>query len=143
MLYFAFNTILVITIVLGNAIIYLLTWIKLRTQTRAIKQTVGRASAGLKASHKAAKSMTLFVVAFIVQWWALALAGAWVATGSMLPQEVIQTVVFFANIGGVLNLIVYILIQPSKSESGEASRVTSTVDISMISERGTGSQELQ
>ena len=143
MLYFAFNTVMVITIVLVNTILYLLTWLKVRTQTRAIKQTVGRASAGLKASQRAAKSMTLFVVAFIVQWTALAFAGAWSATGSILPQEVIMTVVFFSNIGGVLNLIVYILIRRSRPESEGPSRVTSTVDVSTIAERGTGSQALQ
>ena len=72
----------------------------------------------MRASHRAACAMSLFVAAFFVQWWAMALYGVWVMAGEV-PQPVFHFVTTFSNIGGGLNLVVYILIRRRKLSKGE------------------------
>ena len=76
--------------------------------------------------------MSLFVIAFIVQWWSLAFYGLWHLINKNIPQSVFQLLTTFANTGGFLNLIVYIIIRRRKSS--HAAEVSS----SSTSDRNTG-----
>lgn len=76
-------------------------------------------SASMRASHRAARAMSMFVAAFFVQWWAMALFGIWGMVTDDIPQPVFHFVTTFSNIGGVLNLIVYVLIRRKQLCKGE------------------------
>ena len=77
-------------------------------------------SARMRATHRAAKAMSLFVLAFVIQWWAMALFGAWqLATTKEVPQAIHHLVTTFSNIGGCLNLGVFFLIHRKRLSMGE------------------------
>lgn len=54
--------------------------------------------------------MTLFITVFTVQWWAVAVYGIWQIVTDDVPPLVYIFVVVFTNIGGCLNLVVYLSI---------------------------------
>lgn len=102
---------------------YIITWKRIHDQTEAIKQALGSMSASMRASHRAARAMTLFVVAFFIQWWAMALYGVWALVDEPVPQPVFHLVTTFSNIGGCLNLWVYLIIR--RKELGRGERLSS------------------
>ena len=57
--------------------------------------------------------MSLFVAAFLIQWWAMALYGISQLV-AIVPQALFQFVTTFSNVGGILNAIVYIIIRRRK-----------------------------
>jgi hypothetical protein len=56
----------------------------------------------VQLSHRAAKTMSLFVVAFFVQWLPMSLYGIWQLIDDV-PQLLFSFVTTFSNVGGILN----------------------------------------
>ena len=73
-----------------------------------------------KAARRAAKLMSLFVAAFFVQWWSTGLYGAW-ELFERAPDFLLHTCTIFPNIGGALNLGVYVLINRNRHVKGRRS----------------------
>ena len=113
-----FTTVPLLIILVMNIILYFLTWKRIRDETKKTRYTLGKKPANMQASHRAAKSMSLFVAAFFIQWWALALYGVW-ALVAIVPQVIIHLATIFSNIGGVLNLCVYVIIRRKNLTRGE------------------------
>ncbi|XP_076099867.1 uncharacterized protein LOC143069223 [Mytilus galloprovincialis] len=106
---FIFTTILLCFILISNIILYVMSLVRIYKETQAIKKTLGKSYKSLEASHRAAKTMSLFVTAFLVQWWAMAMYGIWQWVTDV-PQLLFNFVTTFSNIGGILNGIVFIII---------------------------------
>ena len=96
-----------------NIILYVLTWYRIRKEEPRFKDITGNDAKIIRASHRAARTMSLFVAAFLIQWWAMALYGIWQLV-DIVPQGLFQCVTTFSNVGGVLNAIVYIVIRRRK-----------------------------
>lgn len=131
-----FTTVPLLLILLMNTVLYILTWVKIREETMNIRIHEGTKPASMRASHRAAKAMSLFVAAFFVQWWAMALYGIWQLAADV-PQVIFHLVTTFSNLGGILNLIVYILIRRKSLSKGEK---ISTAD-GLSSKHSKGSRE--
>ena len=132
-----FTTVPLLLILVMNTILYILTWKRIRDETKSIRDTMDNAMpANMRASHRAAKAMSLFVAAFFVQWWAMALYGTWQLAGPV-PQVIFHFVTTFSNLGGILNLVVYIIIRRKSLMKGEK---VSTVD-GLSSKLSKGSRE--
>lgn len=114
-----FTTVPLLLVVVVNTILYFLTWKRIHDQTRSIKQSMTTMSANMRASHRAARAMSMFVAAFFIQWWAMALYGIWGLADEEIPQVLFHLVTTFSNIGGCLNLVVYILIRRKQLSKGE------------------------
>ena len=120
-----FTTVPLLLILVMNTILYILTWKRIRDETKSIRDTMNNhMPANMRASHRAAKAMSLFVFAFFIQWWAMALYGIWQLAGPV-PQVIFHFVTTFSNLGGILNLGVYIIIRRKSYVKGEK---LSTVD---------------
>ena len=113
-----FTTVPLFVVLIMNILLYTLTWQKIHSETRRIRKTLGSKPASVKAEHQAAKAMSLFVAAFFVQWWALSIYGIWALVGQV-PEEYFYLLITFDNLGGVFNLVVYILIRRKKLTQGE------------------------
>ncbi|KAK3092295.1 hypothetical protein FSP39_000918 [Pinctada imbricata] len=99
-----FSTIPQCTVILVISIIYTLTWCHIR------KAAIVATSLGndvTKKSTRAAKTMTLFVVVFVIQYWASGIYAVWQTVGEP-PIELMYPVIMFTNIGGLLNGVVYV-----------------------------------
>lgn len=114
-----FTTVPLLIILVLNTVLYILTWKRIREQTETVKQNFGTMSASMRASHRAAKAMSLFVVAFFIQWWAMAFYGFWQLIDENVPQPIHHLVTTFSNIGGCLNLGVYIILRRRQLQKGE------------------------
>ena len=91
-----------------NSVLYALTWLKIRSEIKVIRYSLDHYPRNRRTSSRVAKSMSLFVAAFFIQWWAAGLYGAWGLFGE--PHEVVtHASVIFSNIGGALNLCVFIM----------------------------------
>ncbi|XP_076099868.1 uncharacterized protein LOC143069224 [Mytilus galloprovincialis] len=113
--YIFFTTVPLLLVLVLNIGLYTLSWGRIYRETREIKDSLGKSSRALQASHKAAKTMSLFVTAFFIQWWALAVFGVCQLSGNV-PPLLLNLVTTFSNIGGLLNGIVFIFIVQRKSE---------------------------
>lgn len=118
-----FTTVPLLTVLVLNSVFYVLTWWRIYQEGKRLRDTIGENAAAIKASHKAAKNMSLFVTAFFVQWWALTVYGAW-QLASEVPQILFQAVTTFSNLGGVLNGIVFIIIKKRQSATDVEARAT-------------------
>ncbi|KAH3843457.1 uncharacterized protein LOC127876915 isoform X1 [Dreissena polymorpha] len=114
-----FTTVPLLLVLVMNVIFYVLTWKRIHEQCREIRQNLGKMSTAMRASHRAARAMSMFVAAFFVQWWAMALYGVWNLVVDVVPQPVHHMVTTFSNIGGILNLIVYCIIRKKQLSKGE------------------------
>jgi hypothetical protein len=95
-----------------NTTLYILIFKKLTTETNRLRKSIGTQTKSMTANHNAARSMSLFVLAFIIQWWAMAVNGVWAFVNpDGVPTAVFHFVTTFSNIGGILNLIVFIIIR--------------------------------
>lgn len=103
-----FTTVPLVLIVVVNSILYILTWLRIRKETKRLH--LGDSSQLISANFTAARNMSLFVLAFFIQWWAMSMFGIW-AYVAPVPQVVYHLVTTFSNIGGILNLIVYVIIR--------------------------------
>jgi len=119
-----FNFGLLILIFVCNVTLYVLTWWRVRKEEPTFKNQGNNEAKVIRASHRIAKNMSLFVGAFCVQWWALVMYGMWTLTSDNVPQELFQLVVIFVNTGGILNGIVSILIRRRKSSQQLVSDTT-------------------
>ncbi|XP_057308891.1 uncharacterized protein LOC130647151 [Hydractinia symbiolongicarpus] len=111
-----FTTVPLLLILTVNIIMYILTWYRIQKEEPKFKDVSGKDAHVVRASHRAAKTMSLFVAAFFIQWWAMALYGVWQLVADV-PQALFQFVTTFSNIGGILNGIVYVIIRRKKGEN--------------------------
>ncbi|XP_061173515.1 uncharacterized protein LOC133182677 [Saccostrea echinata] len=111
-----FVTVPITFILVVNVVLYILTWWKIHTESKRIKTMLGKEAQTVRASHRAAKLMSLFVAAFFIQWWALAIISVW-HNFAVVPQEFFTVVVVFTNLGGVLNGAVYIIIKRRRKQN--------------------------
>lgn len=110
-----FTTAPLLIILLINIVLYILTWQRIHVESKRLKDVLGKKARAARASHRAARTMSLFVTAFFVQWWAMALYGVWqLVDENLVPQALFQFVTTFSNVGGILNGIVYIIIRRRK-----------------------------
>ncbi|XP_033735885.1 uncharacterized protein LOC117324240 [Pecten maximus] len=106
-----FTTVPLLLVLVINVVLYVLTWYRIHTEVKRLKNTIGKRASTVRASHRVAKTMSLFVVAFFVQWWAMAIYGIWQLASLDVPQTLFHLVTTFSNIGGILNGIVYWIIR--------------------------------
>ena len=109
-----FTTIPLPIIVVANCVMYSLTFFKIRRQVKTIQETLGSMTSSQRAPIKAARAMSMFVLALICQWWAVAVHGVYrlfTESDEDIPMFLFFCAVIFSNTGGVLNLLVYILIR--------------------------------
>ena len=113
-----YYTTLPVIVVLGiNCILYTLTWWKIRTtepRFRAKNNAMSVATKVTRASHRAARNMTLFAVSFVVQWWSLPLYGIWELLYDQRNEVVRHITTTFVNLGGLLNFVVFLVIRRRK-----------------------------
>jgi len=115
-----FTTVTLLLVLVMNMVLYFLTWLQIRKESEQVKKSFGPMPASMRASHRAAKAMSLFVIAFFIQWWAMAFYGIWqLATDDIPPQVIFHFVTTFSNIGGCLNLAVFIIIHRQQLSKGE------------------------
>ena len=103
-----------------NTVLYTISWCKIYKETQEIKNSLGKSSRALRASHDAAKTMSLFVLAFFIQWWALTMFGIWQLIENA-PQLLFHFVTTFSNVGGILNGFVFIVILKRKQKKMDSS----------------------
>lgn len=115
-----FTTVPLLLVLMANTVLYILTWKRIHDQGEAVKKSLSGMSAAMRASHRAARAMSLFVAAFLIQWWAMGLYGIWaLVDDENVPQALFHLVTTFSNIGGCLNLAVYCLIRRRHLGQGE------------------------
>ncbi|XP_052761847.1 uncharacterized protein LOC128204473 [Mya arenaria] len=106
-------TIPITAIMVVNVLLYILTFIKIRIDVRAMKQRLGNIASTAGSHIRAARNMSMFVVAFFVQWSSIALSGVWLMFAddiTDIPEGLKIILGIFTNLGGVLNLIVYLAV---------------------------------
>ena len=113
-----FTTVTLSVILVINIVLYILIWTKIHSESTRIRKNLGTKPASMRASHQAAKAMSLFVAAFFIQWWALCIFGVW-ALLAPVPTEWFYLLITFDNSGGMLNLAVYIIIRRNNLAQGE------------------------
>ena len=69
--------------------------------------------------------MSLFVLAFFIQWWAMTVYGVWQLVKDV-PQLLFNFVTTFSNVGGILNGIVFIIIVRRKQKDALTKRYRGT-----------------
>ena len=124
-----FFTIPLLFIFAINSVLYTLTWLKIRSEINAIRRNfshLGYHQRDRKTSRRVAKSMSMFVAAFFIQWWAAGLYGAYGLLGD-IPNVLTHASVIFSNLGGVLNLCIYVLVK-RKSFSNKQGNIVSRRD---------------
>ena len=124
-----FTTVPLLLVLTINIILYILTWIRIHKEAKRLKYVLGKDAKTVRASHGAARTMSLFVMAFFVQWWAMAVYGIWQLATDDVPQLLFQFVTTYSNIGGILNGIVYIIIRRRKSSATKDNKENSRDDI--------------
>ena len=102
-------TVPLLVIFVLNTGLYTFTWTKIRREATRLGENLGQYSNRRKASVRAARNMSLFVLTFFIQWCAAALYSAWGLFGDV-PVVILHMVTIFPNIGGILNLMVYVIV---------------------------------
>ena len=120
-----FFTVPLLVILAMNSLLYLLTWLRINSEVRKIKCNMGQDPPSRKAARRAAKFMSLFVAAFFIQWWSTGLYGAW-ELFEKAPDVLLHTCTIFPNIGGALNLGVYVMINKKRHLKGKEHTTQST-----------------
>ena len=94
-----------------NSVLYTVTWVKINREMKWIRGHLGEnlTTSNRRAAVSAARRMSLFVVAFFVQWCCTSTYSAWGIFGTP-PVVLFHMVTVFANTGGILNLMVYIVV---------------------------------
>lgn len=80
---------------------------------------------------RAARTMSLFVLVFIIQWGAAAVYGAWTMLDDHIPLEIVFPVMAFSSLGGLLNGIVFLNMRI------KSKRWNTTAAVTMISTKQT------
>lgn len=115
-----------------NIVLYFLTWQRISVEGKRLKNALGKNAKSIRASHQAARTMSLFVTAFFAQWWAMALYGTWQLIDENVPQALFQFVTTFSNIGGILNGIVYIIIRRRKTRAIKDTEESNVTDVHTV-----------
>lgn len=77
--------------------------------------SIGEKANSTRKATQVAKNMSLFVLVFIIQWWAIAVYGAWQLVVESVPLAMLVFLTTFSNIGGVLNGIVFLIMRRNKN----------------------------
>lgn len=125
-------TALLTVVLFVNIVLYLLTYFRIKHEEFNFKRGEKHTNELLKASHRAARSMSMFVAAFIIQWWALALYGIWQLAVDEVPMFVFQLATTFTNIGGILNGIVYFILRRQRQKSSPSDRINLTLQTTSL-----------
>ncbi|KAK3093117.1 hypothetical protein FSP39_011308 [Pinctada imbricata] len=115
-----FTVIPQVSVLVSNSVLYFLTWYHIRKETKRVQDSLGNKVKDSKA-QEAGKTMTLFVAVFFIQYWGVTIAGFWNLFADV-PIALDMAVVSFANLGGVLNGIVFIIINRSKKKKQTTKR---------------------
>ncbi|XP_052763950.1 uncharacterized protein LOC128205928 [Mya arenaria] len=103
-----------LTAIMGvNVLLYILTFIKIRIDIRAVRKSLGNMGSTTERHIKAGRKMSMFVVAFFIQWFSFGLIGVWFMIAddvADIPKVLKHVVGIFTNLGGVLNLIIYLAV---------------------------------
>ncbi|XP_045211074.1 uncharacterized protein LOC123562504 [Mercenaria mercenaria] len=105
-----FTTVPLLLVLIMNSVMYAVTWKRIREETHNLHTNL-RIQNITKKSKRAAKNMSMFVVAFFIQWGPLSLFGIWGLIDVNIPLPLFHIVTVFCNIGGCLNLIIYLIIR--------------------------------
>ena len=109
---FLFTTVPLTIILILNSILYGVTLREIYLKEKDLKKTLGKQTSITKMKHTAARAMSVFVLVFLVQWWAMAVYGLWsFIDPQAVPATIYHLVTTFSNVGGILNFIVYIYIR--------------------------------
>ena len=99
-----------------NAALYIITWYTIRKSANRIRDVVGDNAQSIRACHDSAKIMTSFVLAYLVQWWGLAVYGIAEYFGHS-NTSIYILVVTFSNLGGLFNGMVFVLTRKIRASS--------------------------
>ena len=138
-----FTTVPLLIIIVMNSVMYVLTWKRIKEQTRNIRQSMKQRKTSEKvtsSSQRAARIMSMFVLAFFIQWWSLALFGVWALVDADVPQVIHHFVTTFTNIGGCLNLGIYLIMRYKlqKSDSVETRSGGNTMTMGSTNQKSDG-----
>ncbi|XP_053383031.1 uncharacterized protein LOC128549702 [Mercenaria mercenaria] len=111
-----FTTVPLLLVLVMNSVMYVVTWKRIRQETISLNQILQTPNI-TNRSRRAAKNMSMFVVAFFIQWGPLSLFGIWLLLDVNIPLALFHIVVVLSNIGGCLNLCVYLIIRRRKLKS--------------------------
>ncbi|WAR27560.1 hypothetical protein MAR_013264, partial [Mya arenaria] len=81
-----FTTALTMLIFIINVVLYIATWVKIRSRSQELCRSLGQQSVTQRMSIKAAKAMSLFVGAFFIQWMILSIYGVWALIEGSVPN---------------------------------------------------------
>ena len=110
-----------------NGLAYLLVWFKIR-QVSALMLTAGAAPAGRIVNyHRTARVMTIFVAAYVLQWWPYVVASIWTLIKKHPPVVIYILAVFTCNMGGVFNALAYTILRRRLQASNRASVTSSNI----------------
>jgi hypothetical protein len=112
----AFTTVPLLLVLTVNIVMYAITLYRIKVETNSLQLGLKTKNASRK-SKRAAKNMSMFVVAFFIQLGPLGLFGIWYLIGDERPLVLFHIVTVFSNIGGCLNLCVYLIIRHTNSEN--------------------------
>lgn len=115
-------------IIVMDIALYILTWKRIRDQASAIKEVINNTTT-LHASRKTARTMSLFVTAFLIQWVFIGVYFFWDWIDSQVNPVMLYFVVTFPNLGGCFNLVVILIIRRKRpTRSYKSRRVKSDTD---------------
>ena len=127
-----------------NSLLYLLSWWKIRSEVTFIRKNLGQDRRSHdKTSIAAAKNMSLFVAAFFIQWFIAGLFGVWSLVGNT-PSVIFHINTILTNLGGVLNLGVFFMVNKRRynRQSTRTFRDTVSVNRERNSDSGIGNTRL-
>ena len=119
-----FGSVVVIVVFVVNCVLYVVTLAKIYKQVYSIRSVIGSMPPSMQATHKATKTMSMFVLAYIVQWNLPCIYSLWSSINGSVPQIVLQGVTITANLGGVINLFVFLVIRGKQTSSSQHSSNT-------------------
>ncbi|XP_060560446.1 uncharacterized protein LOC132720335 [Ruditapes philippinarum] len=105
-----FTTVPTVLIFIVNSVLYLLTWKRIKEQVSGISQSLKNSNVTDK-SRRAARNMSLFVLAFFIQWWSCAVFSVWLLIDINVPLFFINIETTLVNLGGCLNLAIYLIMR--------------------------------
>ncbi|XP_052762214.1 uncharacterized protein LOC128204846 [Mya arenaria] len=114
-----FTTIPLPIIMTLNTLLYIMTWFKIRNQANNLKKTLGPLTRTANAPYKAARNMSMFVLALFIQWSFTAVFGSWaliVKNPARIPEVMHDFGLIFSNLGGIMNLVIFVKIRKNDQE---------------------------
>ncbi|WAR16846.1 hypothetical protein MAR_031440, partial [Mya arenaria] len=110
-------TIPIAAIMLANVLLYILTFIKIRIEVIAARESLGKMTSTAYRHIRAARNMSMFVASLFVQWSFIVVVGIWnmfVDNSAEVPVFLNFFIMVLTNSGGVFNLIVYLAVFKEK-----------------------------